>query len=445
MDVIHQQAEIYIETVMDSVNDAITGVDRDGVVLYWNKASEQMYGISKAEIIGKKIGEFFKKGSVMLFQVMESGSFVRQVYHQPRPDKHVLINASPIYDKQNRLVGAISIEQDITHTVKLSDELFNKPFGNPELKSADFPLMNINGNVEKAIHFAVRTADLFYPILLSGEIGVGKETVAQMISHAVGRSHAFLTIHCDTIPGALLETELFGYQEGESNDIAQERKGKLELVRGGVVYLRNVHGLPLSTQEKLAQALNKKHYHRVGGQESLPLECLVIASCLPNVESSIAQGTFLQKLYYAFHHYLIPPLRERKEELPQLFHHIFAELADDLNKPMPRLTSEAMAALTLYSWPGNLAQLRNVMESLIATTNHSEISLHELPEPLRMTTLTDLTQESLSLSDFSEEMEKTKIEQALQRTGGNKASASRLLGISRGALYYKLKQYGLPF
>jgi DNA-binding NtrC family response regulator len=132
------------------------------------------------------------------------------------------------------------------------------------------------------------------------------------------------------------------------------------------------------------------------------------------------------------------------EELPELFQQILSELAQALGKPRPRLTTETMSALTLYSWPGNLLQLRNVMESLITFSNGHEITLNELPEPLQMTTLTNLTEKSLPLSAFSEEMERSKIEEALNRSKGNKANASRLLGISRGSLYYKMKQLGLP-
>jgi sigma-54 dependent transcriptional regulator, acetoin dehydrogenase operon transcriptional activator AcoR len=443
LDVAYQQMKTFLDVFLDSVNDAITGVDREGTVLYWNKVAERMYGIPNQEIVGKRIGEFFQKGSIMLFQVMESGSPVRQVYHQPRPDKHVLINAVPIYDEQNRLIGAISIEQDITHTIKLNEELFSKPSIIEQMPS-DFSLMKVNNTVENIIQFASRTFDLLYPILLSGELGVGKETVALMINHATRRSGPFLSISCDTIPSGLLDTELFGYQGGVFGDHAQERIGKLELARGGIIYLRNIHRLPLSTQEKLAQVLNNKQYYRVGGKEPLPLECLVIASSIPEIESLITKGSFLQKLYYAFHSYLIPPLRERKEELPELFHQMLAEISQALGKPMPSLTTEAMAALTLYQWPGNLTQLRNVMERLITFSIGQDILLNELPDDLQMTTLTNLTKESLPLSVFSEEMERSKIEEALKRSGGNKAGACRLLGISRGSLYYKMKQYGLP-
>jgi PAS domain S-box-containing protein len=435
--------KIFLDVFLDSVNDAVTGVDREGTVLYWNKVAERMYGISKQDIVGKRIGDFFQKGSVMLFQVMESGCPVREVYHQPRPDKHVLINAVPIYDEHNYLIGAISIEQDISHTVKLNEELFSKPVYNREQMSSDFPLLKLNSSVEKIIDFAVRTSGQLYPILLWGETGVGKETVARMIHHTSGFSGTFLAINCETIPSGLLESELFGFQGGALGDAGQERQGKLEQVSGGTIYLKSIHTLPLSTQEKLAEVLNKRQYNRVGGKEPIPLECLIVASCVPDIESLIAKGIMLQKLYYAFHSQLIPPLRERKEDLPELFHQMLAEIAQGLGKPIPSLTYEAMAALTQYLWPGNLIQLRNVMERLVTFSNGQDIMLDELPDPLQIPTLTNLTQESLPLSAFSEEMERTKIEEALKRTDGNKASAARLLGISRGSLYYKMKQYNL--
>jgi sigma-54 dependent transcriptional regulator, acetoin dehydrogenase operon transcriptional activator AcoR len=442
LDVEYERMKAFLDILLDSVNDAVTGVDREGTVLYWNKAAERMYDIPYNDIAGKRIGEFFQKNSVMLFQVMESSSPVHQVYHQPRPDKHVLINAVPIYDEQNVLIGAISIEQDITHTVRLSEELYSKP-GNLGQPSSEFPLMKINSSVEQIILFAAQTVEQMYPILLFGETGVGKETVARMIHHSAGRTGPFLSISCDTIPSGLLEAELVGFQGGAFGEMEQKLSGKFALVRGGTIYLRSIHTMPLSTQEKLAQILNKRIYYRVGGEEPIPLECLVIASCSRDIDSLITKGTLLQRLYYVFHSQLIPSLRNRKEDLPELFHHLLSELAQGLGKPLPHLTTEAMTALTLYDWPGNLMQLRNVMERLVISSNGDDITLNELPDVLQFTTLTHLTHESLLLTAVSEEMELAKIEESLKRTDGNKASAARLLGISRGSLYYKMKQYGL--
>ncbi|MFC4769358.1 sigma-54 interaction domain-containing protein [Effusibacillus consociatus] len=442
MGTIDSKMKAYFDVLLDSVNDAVTGVDRDGTVLYWNNVAERIYGIQKDQIVGKKIGEFFQKGSVMLFQVMESGCPVHQVYHNPRPDKHVFINAVPIYDKDGELIGAIAIEQDITHTVKLSEELYSKPDDRIHAHS-DYPLVNRNSSMQQVIQLLTQTSEQPYSFLLTGETGVGKETLAKMTHHAGKRSGPFLSISCDSIPSGLLDSELFGYDGKAFGGNQEERPGKFELAIDGTLYLKNIHVLPLSTQSKLAQTLSEGQFYRIGGTLPLPLRCHIVASSTANLEEMVSKGLFLKELYYAFHSLSVPALRERKEDLPELCHLFLSESAQVIGKSAPRLTSEVMAALTTYHWPGNLPQLRNIMEHLAIVSNGAQITLDTLPPAIRLVTLADLAEGSLPLPTLSEEMERSKIEDALKRTRGNKASAARLLGISRGSLYYKMKQYGL--
>lgn len=431
----------FFDGLLDSVNDAVTIVDREGTVLCWNTVAERIYGIPRDQIVGKRIGEFFQRGSLMLYQVMETGRPVYQVYHTPRPDKHVFINTVPIYDDTGELIGAISIEQDITHTVKLSEELYSIP--DSAAPTNGRKIVSRNGSMRRMIEFLVKSSKRSSSILLAGESGVGKETLAKTAHQAGKSSGPFLAISCDTLPDGLLDTELFGYQGGAFGEKREERPGKFDLAGGGTVYLKNVDRLPLSTQSKLAQALGERQFYRVGGTSPIPLRCRVIASASPEIENLVAGGNFLQDLYYSFHVLKVPPLRERKEDLPELCHLFLSETAQTVGKPAPRLSSEVMAALTTYHWPGNLPQLRNVMEHLVIVADGNEIHPCDLPPAIRLTTLSDLAEDSLPLPTLSEEMERSKIEDALKRTGGNKAGAARLLGISRGSLYYKMKQYGL--
>ncbi|TCS72268.1 sigma-54 interaction domain-containing protein [Effusibacillus lacus] len=432
------KVKAFLDVLLDSVNDAVTGVDPDGTVLYWNQVAERIYGIPKEQIVGKKIGEFFQKGSVMLFQVMETGCPVHQLYHKPRPDKHVFINAVPIYDQDGELIGAFAIEQDITHTVKLSEELYSKPeLPNPS-DSAQL-LVNRNSSMQQIIQTLRANPDRH---LLIGEPGVGKDTLALTAHRSVANSGPFVTVPCDTIPGGLLDSELFGFEK-EAFGGEEGRSGKLEMATGGTLYLKNIHVLSLPTQAKLAQTLSEKNFLRVGGTTPIPLESRVIVSASPDIETLVQNGLFLKELYYAFQPVHVPSLNERKEDLPELCHHFLSEAAQLTGKTVPRLSSEVMAALTTYHWPGNLPQLRTVMEHLANISGGREITLEDLPPSIRPTTLSDLAADSLPLAALSEEMERSKIEDALRKTGGNKAGAARLLGISRGSLYYKMKQYRL--
>ncbi|WP_282200094.1 sigma-54 interaction domain-containing protein [Collibacillus ludicampi] len=441
MNAFNPKLKAFFDILLDSVNDAVTVVDTDGTVLYWNKSAENMYGIPKAQIIGKRIGDFFQKGSIMLYQVMETGMPVYQVYHKPRPDIHVFINAIPVYDDEDRLIGAIAIEQDITHTVKLSEELYSYSQSGQHIhESMIFSQMECS-SMQETVDFLTKASRLSYPVLLVGENGVGKEMIAKMI-HQMGKYPGpFLSISCDTIPAGLLDMELFGYAGGMLGSDREERPGKLDLAHTGTIYLKNISALPLPIQAKLADAINQLQFFRVGGDKPIQLTCRVIASSTVAIEELVEKKLLLRELSYIFHVHTIPPLRERKEDLPELCHYYLAESAKAVGKPVPRLSSEVITALTTFHWPGNLLQLRNVMEHLMIKSSGNEITLNDLPSELRLTTLADLAQESLSLTILSEEMEKAKIIDALKRTGGNKASAARLLGISRGSLYYKIKQY----
>ncbi|MBW7459876.1 sigma 54-interacting transcriptional regulator, partial [Paenibacillus sepulcri] len=204
----------YFIALVETVNEAVTAVDQKGKVIYWNQAAEQVYGIRKETIIGRKIGEHFDQESIMLQRVLDEGRPVRQVYHQPTPDTHVLISASPIMEN-GRIIGGIATEQDITRIVRLNEELYSAV---PAMVEQDRSFAAIIGSgimFKRVLELAKKFTRVHTPVLLTGEAGSGKEMLAQAIHDgAGGKDASFLTIHCGALPGGLLETELFGYQGG---------------------------------------------------------------------------------------------------------------------------------------------------------------------------------------------------------------------------------------
>ncbi|PYI51772.1 sigma 54-interacting transcriptional regulator [Paenibacillus flagellatus] len=435
--VVPKRADPFFAALLESVGDAVTMVDPNGVVLHWNEAAERFYGIARGDIVGRRIGDFFRKESVMLYQVMESGAPVRDVYHEPKPGVHVILNAVPVTDETGALLGAVSIERDITNYVRMSEELYRKP--DAESNGLDTVLPSSGDRDEQVRLMAAHDV----PLLLSGEAGAGKRSIAMWIHRRSGANGPFVAVACGAVPGGLLETELFGYAGGPYGDAGSERPGKLEAAAGGSVYIKDIHLMPAPAQEKLAAALSERAFARSGGSETLPLTCRIFATVPDDAERFVEEGTLLAKLFYAFQLYRVPPLRERKADLPQLCHLLLSEAAKQMEKPVPTLHPEAMAALAMYDWPGNLPQLKNAMEHVMIVARGAEATAADLPASIRMTTLSGLTQPAIPLTLESEEMERTRIEEALRRTNGNKAGAARLLGISRGALYYKLRQYGL--
>ncbi|CAH8771787.1 sigma-54-dependent Fis family transcriptional regulator [Paenibacillus dendritiformis] len=420
--------EAVLSVLLGAMNDAVTVIDNEGTVLYWNRVAEETYGINGADIIGHKIGDFFQRESIMLFQVMDSGSAVHQVYHEPRPGMHVMINAAPITDEAGKPLGALSIERDVSSYVKLSAEMYHHPAGQP-LLPAVFP---------SALFQRLQTAfSLGQPLLLAGEAGVGRTSMAEWLHRSAGRSGRFVMVSCSTVPEGMLEAELFGYQGGE------ERPGKLELAADGTLYLRDIDALPPSMQEKLAAMLRLSRFERLGGTASVPLQCRICGSV---GSEAAAEGSdrLLPSLRYAFQLYTVPPLRERKQDLPELCRVFLQQAAAKAGITAPELAPDALAAVLAIDWPGNLSQLRNAMEyAAAAAAGSGAVTSAQLPEYARLTTLNELTDPDLPLSVHSGEWERARIAETLERTNGNKAKAARMLRISRGALYYKMKQYGL--
>ncbi|WP_374015721.1 sigma 54-interacting transcriptional regulator [Paenibacillus thiaminolyticus] len=420
--------EAVLSVLLGAMNDAVTVIDNEGTVLYWNRVAEETYGINGADIIGHKIGDFFQRESIMLFQVMDSGSAVHQVYHEPRPGMHVMINASPITDEAGKPLGALSIERDVSSYVKLSAEMYHHPAGQP-LLPAVFP---------SALLQRLQTAfSIGQPLLLAGEGGVGRNSMAEWLHRSAGRSGRFVMVSCSTIPEGMLEAELFGYQGGE------ERPGKLDLAADGTLYLRDIDALPPSMQEKLAAMLRLSRFERLGGMSSVPMQCRICGSIGPEAAAE-ESDRLLPSLRYAFQLYTVPPLRERKQDLPELCRVFLQQAATKAGITAPELAPDALAAVFACDWPGNLSQLRNAMEyAAAAAAGSGAVTSAQLPEYARLTTLNELTEPDLPLSVHSGEWERARIAETLERTNGNKAKAARMLRISRGALYYKMKQYGL--
>ncbi|KKO55168.1 sigma-54-dependent Fis family transcriptional regulator [Paenibacillus sp. DMB20] len=420
--------EAVLGGLLGAMNDAVTVIDSEGAVMYWNRVAEETYGITGDDIIGRKIGDFFQRESIMLFQVMESGRAVHQVYHEPRPGVHVMINAAPVTDASGKPIGALSIERDISSYVRLSAEMYHHPEGQP-LLPAVFP---------SALREPLRTVfSLGQPLLLAGEAGVGRTSIAEWLHRSSGRTGRFVMVSCSTVPEGMLEAELFGYQGVE------ERAGKLDLAAEGTLYLKDIDALAPSMQERLAGMLRVSRYERLGGTASVPLQCRVCGSVGPAAD---LKERLLPSLRYAFQLYEVPPLRDRKQDLPELCRLFLHRAASQAGLTGPELMPDAMAAVSACDWPGNLTQLRNAMEYAVAAAaaaGTGAVTSAQLPEYARLTTLNELTDPDLPLSVHSGEWERARIAEMLERAGGNKAKAARMLGISRGALYYKMRQYGL--
>ncbi len=290
-------------------------------------------------------------------------------------------------------------------------------------------------------------------VLIQGESGTGKELVAKAIHYASPRkSGPFVVIDCGAIPEQLQESELFGHVKGAFTGAIATRRGLFEEADRGTVFLDDVTELPLGLQAKLLRALQEGEIRRVGDSRMIRVDVRVIAATNRNLEEEVGHGTFREDLYYRLNVFLIrlPPVRDRREDIPLLAEHFLARIAEEGNGKPKRLSSDALRLLVSYPWPGNVRELQHVLERAALLSEGELISERDLPPqlvrpPEELTVA--LPEDALAIPETTarvvREVERELIQRALARTANNRTEAARLLGLSRRALVYKLKEYGL--
>jgi DNA-binding NtrC family response regulator len=291
----------------------------------------------------------------------------------------------------------------------------------------------------------LRVAPMRSTVLINGESGVGKELVARAIHfNSPRRKRPFIALNCAAIPGTLIESELFGHERGSFTGAHARSRGKFEIAHGGTLFLDEIGEMVPETQVKLLRVLEAREFMRVGGGESLRVDVRVIAATNADLESLVAAGQFRQDLYYRLKVVTIrvPPLRERRLDLPHLVQSFLVELSR-ANAVQPKsIADEALAALTEYSWPGNVRELKNLMESLLVSVTGSSVGLDDLPRHIRQDRGAP-ENASVEPGCTLAEMERELIRKTLEHTGGNRTHSAELLGIGVRTLQRKIRSYGL--
>ncbi len=275
-------------------------------------------------------------------------------------------------------------------------------------------------------------------VLITGESGTGKELVARAI-HAFSprRYMPMVVIHCGALTETLLESELFGHERGAFTGAQYRKKGKFEVADGGTVFLDEISDISLKTQTDLLRVLQEKEVVRVGGTQPIRVDFRCIAATNKNLEDLVKAGTFRPDLYYRLNVFTVPlpPLRERREDIPLLAEHFLNKYATAMNRPVPRLTPEVVDLLLTYDWPGNVRELENAVERALVISRGAEIQPAHFPFQLQP--------HQSGNSQSLEEVERAHIERVVRQCQGNLSRAARILGIDRSTLYSKLRRYGL--
>ena len=296
--------------------------------------------------------------------------------------------------------------------------------------------------MQEALELAREVASLRSTVLIRGESGTGKEVVARAIHHSGSRAQKpFVAVSCAALAETLLESELFGYEKGAFTGAAERKKGKFELADGGTIFLDEIGDIPPKLQADLLRVLQERAFYRVGGSEEVHVDVRVIAATHKDLRALVDEGRFREDLYYRLNviEILIPPLRERREDIPLLAEHFVERIAHELGKPVGEISEDAMRLLMDYNWPGNVRELENAVERALVTCRGAVLSADDFGFLRNHAASRFQAPDNMTLG----EMEKLMIEATLRRTGGNVKEAAASLGIDRSTLYEKLKRYGI--
>ncbi len=458
----YQHVQAYISTILDTIDESCTVIDNDKRVLAWTKGAEQIFSVKQDEIIGKPITDFFKPDRLEILNALNDGTSVHHSQHHARENQVVLINSNPVYFDE-KIIGAVVSETDITSQIKLnkelydaSERLFHLEKEVNKLTSTDDPFIHIRGNspaLKQAINKIKKAATTDTNILIYGESGVGKELFAKAV-HTIreGKNAPFIAINCGAIPSSLFESEIFGYEKGAFSGADQKgKKGKVELAKGGTLFLDEIGEMPLEMQVKILRLLQEKVFYPVGGTREIEVDFRVVAATNRNLNELVKEGKFREDLYYRLNvvGIEIPPLRKRPEDIIELTHYFLHDISIKYNRPIHGISQSVMQALLQHKWPGNIRELKNVVERLVVFSEDGEIKLEDLPFEKDLPNAHNgnlplfIEHDNRSLQERLQELEKDIILKELKKVDGNKLLCAKNLRVTRATLYNRLNKLGL--
>lgn len=454
-----KEIQTMLQAIIHSSDDAISVVDENGRGILINPAYSRLTGLTQEQVIGQPATADISEGESMHMKVLQTRRAVRGVPMRVGANKReVIVNVAPIIVK-GKLKGSVGVIHDMSEIKTLNREL-NRARQIIRTLEAKYTFEDIIGSSEEmtlAIEQAKLGAKTPATVLLRGESGTGKELFAHAIHNASDRKYnKFVRVNCAAISESLLESELFGYEEGAFSGAKRGGKsGYFEEANNGSIFLDEIGELSANTQAKLLRVLQENEITRVGGTKPISINVRIIAATHVNLEKGIAKGSFREDLYYRLNRMPIhiPPLRNRKEEIPVLCERLIQKINRDYGRNVEGVTQTAIHKLMHYDWPGNVRELENILGRAMIFMNYNEtfINIHHLPdlrptktdnEP-RIVVHNQIVQQDRSLSEMIEEYEVEIIQQTLNNLNGNKTATAKALGLSVRNLYYKLEKYKL--
>ncbi|MBD5644534.1 sigma 54-interacting transcriptional regulator [Clostridium botulinum] len=432
----------YLNKVIDSINSGIFAVDTNGLIKAINNSACVMLNIKKENIINGRVQNILCNWEYIL-DTLNSGKRYEDkeiIYSNINKKKRFNLTAYSIRNKNGIITGVVVMFKDMMNVYNL----VNKYTG----MIATYTFDDIVGKSEKFIKVmrqAKKISNSPSTVLIQGESGTGKELIAHSIHNNSNRkNNSFVAINCGAIPKSLIESELFGYEEGAFTGAKRGGyAGKFELASGGTLFLDEIGEMPLDMQVNLLRVLQEGFFTRIGGNRYINIDVRIIAATNKDLKAEVKKGTFREDLYYRLSviPICVPPLRERPEDIEILIEHFLNTKSIKLNKAIPNIKSDIYEELINYSWPGNVREIENCIENIVNMDGNVSLNFE--------TKFFDKQQQNLNRNNLELELcslaqlEKKAIINCIQKCNGNVTKVSKILGINRSTLYSKIKKYNI--
>jgi len=438
----------YLNTVLDTLTLGVFTADANGTILSLNQAATRLMNIDKSFALGKQLGEFIPNWTQIRDQVAKGRKYLDEetIIHIGTRRETFSLNAYLTKDRDGEIDGMVTSFREMQRVYKL----VNKYTG----MNARYTFEDIIGEsdqIQKIIEYAQTISDSPSTVLIQADSGTGKELFAQAIHNYSNRNeNGFVAVNCGAIPAPLIESELFGYDDGAFTGARKGgRMGKFELANGGTLFLDEIGEMPVDMQVKLLRAIQEGYITRVGGDKVIPIDVRIIAATNRNLLEEVNNGNFRMDLYYRLSviPLTIPPLRDRKEDVPLLIKYFLNMKSMKLQKDIPEMSNKLYQQLLSYDWPGNIRELENFIEKLVNLDGNIDLAGILFPNQINQIPMNDFSVNNIQSDDEElislEELEHKAIIKALKKLNHNMSQVARSLGISRNTLYQKLKKYDI--
>ncbi|WP_333637965.1 sigma-54 interaction domain-containing protein [Tissierella praeacuta] len=450
--------------ILDYLEEGIHIIDKNGIIVYYNKFAQGIDGIEREKVVGRHLLEVYPsltEETSTLLTVIRTGESMRkkeQTFLNYKGEKITTINSSIPITAKGKILGALEISKDITTVRKMSEkivDLQNKLYNNKKEKnsterikeSAQFTLLDIIGENKEIIRLkslALKAAESDVSVLISGDTGTGKELFVHSIHNASSRRYKpFITQNCAALPGNLLEGILFGTIKGGFTG-AEDRPGLFELANGGTLFLDEINSMPLELQSKLLRVLQDGNIRRVGATNTTKVDVRIIAATNISPEEAVENKQIRRDLYYRLNvvSFEIPLLRDRKDDIPILTNYFIKKFNNKLSKNVKGISKAVLNIFNNYKWDGNVRELEHLIEGIMSISDKEIIDIEDLPYKFRQHEKNHNEYEA-SLTEILEETERNIIKEVLAKTDNNITKTAEILKIPRQTLQYRLSKLGL--